>query len=209
MPNPDPKYQEYIAAQINAASVDTETSVQKWRDGQRRCIQMLFEKLDRKLSILDVGSGDGIGLRCLLELGFNNLVGVELNPKKLKLVSDLPLPIFECDMHHMDKLKTNHFDIVYSSHTIEHAFDPSQVLSEIRRVLKKNGRFFLILPYPDTDYSNLTVHTAKQTLGLDQKDDGNSLCSFLTNNGFAIVTKSFDSVREPEIWLELRKEEQI
>lgn len=55
--------------------------------------------------------------------------------------------IYECNFE-IDKLpfKDNSFDIVFSKSVLEHLHDPINYLTEIKRVLKPNGRLILLVP---------------------------------------------------------------
>ena len=57
-------------------------------------------------------------------------------------------------MHDLSCFTDRSFDIVYSSHTIEHAYHPRRVVKELTRVLRSDGELIVVLPYPDTGTEN-------------------------------------------------------
>jgi SAM-dependent methyltransferase len=182
-----------------------ESRNQRWREGQERFILKHFINEPKESLILDLGCGDGVGLRYFRDLRFQNVIGVEFCKEKAQKATTYGYPVLETDMHELQ----NHpslagiIDIVYSSHSLEHCWDPSTVLQHIHHVLKKDGTFFLILPYPDIGPED--AHCGKKILCSHLNDKGATLEKYLTIFGFRVMNKTFDSFREPEIWLELRK----
>ena len=180
-----------------------EKNIQRWYIGQERFLKEWFN-FPRNLRILDISCGDGVGLRYLKEMGFQNVVGVELEKEKAGLAQQYGYPVFNIDMHDLSALEENYFDIVYSSHTIEHSYDPKKVIDEIKRILKSDGIFVVVLPYVDS--GPFDAHCGKEILGTDKKDNAVSVRKFFEDNGFKISKWQLDSFREPEIWLQLYQE---
>jgi SAM-dependent methyltransferase len=173
----------------------------KWKEGQVRFVRGHFEEVPRDLRIIDVGCGDGCGLEVLRDMGFKGVVGVELADKKIERACTLGFPVFKADMHDLSFFGNGTFNIVYSSHTLEHAYDPVKVLREFHRILKPHGILVLVLPYPDTGTENHEAHCGKFPLHTDMNDDAKSLEKVLSENGFLTSWKQYDSYREPEVWL--------
>jgi len=182
-----------------------ESGSPKWSEGQSRFIHQMLMSCDRSMRILDVACGDGVGLKVFKELGFTSVVGVEFCHEKYELAKQHGFPVVEVDMHELP-FPAATFDIVYSSHTLEHALDPVQVLAEFRRVLVPDGQLVLVVPYPDGGPDD--AHCAKHVLGTTVADDAATFLSFLWDNGFQVVTKQYDSFRENEIWLKLHRRPQ-
>lgn len=73
----------------------------------------------------------------------------------------------------------NHFDAVFSSEVFEHVFNLDNILKEINRVMKPDGKMLITCPfaYPEHeapyDYARYTVFALKE---------------ILTRNGFEIIT---------------------
>jgi SAM-dependent methyltransferase len=95
-------------------------------------------------------------------------------------------------------------DIVYSSHTLEHAYWPDKVVKEFHRILKLDGKLFVVLPYPDSG-NNAEAHGAKYELGTTTDDGGAAVMTYFTKRGFSLEFVKAESFREPEIWLEMKK----
>lgn len=101
-----------------------------------------FLKTIKPGRILDVGCGPGFLLSAL-------------NGKWEKFGADVSRTALEscgrfAKTYHGDlpklKLKTGSFDVVVMNHVIEHLSDPLRYVSEVRRILKKDGVFIVATP---------------------------------------------------------------
>lgn len=197
-------YDKYLFFQNNKyCSHESENA--KWKEGQQRYLNLQFAGIKRDLKIIDIACGDGVGLRHLRYMGFKNLMGVELNKTKASLALESGFNVINVDMHNLHNIENNEFDVVYSSHTLEHAYEPVKVVKEFKRILRKTGLLVIVLPYPDTNILNDKAHGGKYELGTNVTDNGMSVVRFFTEMGFDLIKKEYDSFREPEIWLTLRK----
>ncbi len=195
-----PDYQTYVQFQTDKWA-SHEITVPKWEQGQQRYLNAVFADIPRDLRIADIACGDGVGLRYFKQMGFTDVIGVELNPSKLEMAGQSGYPIISCDMHDLANFEDGSVDIVYSSHSLEHAYEPAKVLAEFHRILQPAGALFIVLPYPDMGDWNDEAHGAKYELGTNIKDDGASVVRYFESAGFKLVSGNFDSFREPEIWL--------
>lgn len=195
-------FEKYRIAQVETFQV-LEGSIPQWNDGQVRFVKEWMSKYPRDSRILDVGCGDGVGLAALGRLGFRSVSGVDFSPAKAANARRSGFPVHETDMHDLHHIGTGEIDVVYASHSLEHALDPRKVLKEFHRVLRARGELVLVLPYPDT--GETLKHCGQFMLGTNLKDDAGTLMSFLERHGFLIMEKVYDQFREPEIWLRANK----
>src|SRR5215472_6386563 len=118
-----------------------ESQSEHWRTGQRKFIDAwLMPYKDSK--ILDCACGDGVGLEYFKQLGFKDVSGIEFEPEKANRAR-LHFPVTTQDFH--DPLPDN-YDLIYSSHSLEHALDPEAVLKNFRAHCKE---LIIVIPYPD------------------------------------------------------------
>jgi len=202
-----PRYSDYLVYQTEHAR-SLEGSILRWKEGQREYIKKQFSGFNRGVAILDCACGDGTGLKCFKSLDFRNVIGVELCREKVQLAKKSGFKVLTQDMHKLSSVfHPGSFDIIYSSHTLEHAFDPDKVVRSFYELLRLFGLMLVILPFPDNveDKHRGKAHCGSKQLGLDIADDGRTTTDFFLNRGFALNSKQFDSQREPEIWLKLEK----
>jgi len=106
-----------------------------------------IENFDNK-KILDCACGNGYGSFYLSKFG-GDVYGIDIsegaiNYCKSKYLSE-NIHFFLGDVKDMP-FKDNFFDAIVSQDTIEHIDDDERFLSEIKRVLKKNGLFIVFTP---------------------------------------------------------------
>ena len=202
-------YDDYINSQV-IQGMSHEKNSDTWRNGQRRCIQEKFLNINRDQKILDICCGDGIGLQKLKEMGFNNIWGAEICDEKIKFAKEFAT-VIKTDIC-LGPFEFNQtFDIIYSSHSLEHVLNPFYTIKNIAKFLNDDGIFIIVLPYIDLNGADpnkehfFRVHCGTVPLGLHINDNGNTLCNNLENMGFKIINKSFANYREPEIHLILKK----
>jgi len=103
-------------------------------------------KLDRKLKILEIGSGKGGLINYLQQRGYN-IRGIEIDDVKMadgkRLYGQLPLYKMSGDAMGFSDAT---FDIVLSFDVLEHIPDVNKHLHEVRRVLKPKGHYLLQTP---------------------------------------------------------------
>jgi len=203
-------YDEYVKYQTcNGLSFEKDSS--HWTEGQQCCIEKKFKNVDRNSRILDVCCGDGRGLQKFRELGFNNVTGIEISDDKIKHASLFGYNVIKRDICTGPFDFGEKYDIIYSSHTIEHVLNPEYTIKSLMSLLKDNGAFFMILPYvdylaslPEEDH-RYKIHCGVIPLGLNINDGGNTTINIIKNMGFKILKVEFDQFREPEIHLIITK----
>tara|TARA_Y100000389_G_scaffold204942_1_gene261060 strand:- start:3202 stop:4431 length:1230 start_codon:yes stop_codon:yes gene_type:complete len=109
-------------------------------------ILSFFKKLkNKRINLLDVGSGLGIFLYVLKKRVNWKLSGIEPDLNFYNFSKkDLSLKIYN---NTFNKKKFNEkFDIITLNKVIEHVKDPDQFLKEISKLLKKNGYVYIEVP---------------------------------------------------------------
>lgn len=118
-----------------------------WFKGRQDFVDVMFAKLEtlpKNCKILVVGSGTGHDLEQLGKFGKLHVLDIEaqaiqLVPQHLvetKTVGDV------CDMPY----ESDSFDVVVAFDMLEHVENDVKAVSEIRRVLKKDGRLVFTVP---------------------------------------------------------------
>jgi len=203
-------YEDYITYQtLHGFSLEKDNKL--WTEGQRQCIQDKFSKLDRGISILDVCCGDGRGLGKLKELGFQHVTGIEISDEKISIAKQINHNIIKMDICSGPFNFVEKYDIIYSSHTIEHVLNPQYTIMNLMKFLKDDGKCFIILPYPDVEAGDpnndhrYKVHCGVMPLGLHKNDNAKTTIDVVSNMGFKVTDIGFHNYREPEVHLTITK----
>jgi SAM-dependent methyltransferase len=98
--------------------------------------------------VLCVGCRNRAELEYFQDNGVNDVVGIDLYSEDPR--------IHVMDMHQM-MFPNNSFDVVYSAHSLEHAYDINQVVAEFVRVAKNGGLIVIEVPvhYHHTETADL------------------------------------------------------
>lgn len=108
--------------------------------------------------ILDIGCGRGWFLSTCRDLGWE-VYGTEISEDAAKFaIEERKLKVFTKDITECN-FPADYFDIITTMHTFEHLSNPSEVLDEINRILKKNGFLILTTPNIDSPVAKLTKNS--------------------------------------------------
>lgn len=197
-------YDNYVYQQtVRFSSHEDEHSV--WASGQIRFLDSIISLFPEGARILDVGCGNGISLEKLNSLGYA-AVGIDFNEEKLDVARSKGCSVYNCDMHEMYFFEDKSFDVVISSHSLEHSYNPSVALSEFHRVLPSNGLLFIVVPFPDVADYAIDAHVGRDILGTSDPTNGDTkFLTFLNRHGFLVTEMKTDSYREPELWAFCKK----
>lgn len=148
----------------------------------------------KKLTILDYGCGTGRYIEELLKLNPYKIIGTDISDYAIKIAKkrfpnskfyvvggDEKLPV-----------KSANVDFVLAADVIEHIFDVTNFLCEVKRVMKKGGKIFISTPYHGVikniiisliGFDNAFNPTAAHIRFFTKK----SLSKLLTEIGFKII----------------------
>ena len=107
-----------------------------------------FKDLDVNLLVLDAGCGDGFWMETLRDLGFSDLLGVDLSYPLLMRAKTKGFRVAQYNVSHMSFRRK--FDVVLMCDVLEHLPDITEALSNVREVLKEAGILYLIIPVYDS-----------------------------------------------------------
>lgn len=115
---------------------------------KRKHILGLMKKQDKGLAVLDMGSGEGVFVKELREMGFKNSIGLDISFENefVKKGDALESPFAD-----------NSFDIALLLDVLEHFnfADQTKALEEIGRVLKAGGKLIVSVPNLAHFYSRI------------------------------------------------------
>jgi SAM-dependent methyltransferase len=103
--------------------------------------------------VLDVGCGEGCFSRFFAKAGAE-VIGIDLSDALIKAAVEeeerhpLGVKYFVADAAHLDVLESESFDVVFSYMALMDIRDYEGAISEAARVLKKGGRFVVLIEHP-------------------------------------------------------------
>lgn len=91
-------------------------------------------------TFLDLGCDDGeVTKKISQKLRAKKIYGVDIEPLKLKLAMGRGIIAVKADLNKRLPFKNNTFDVIHSNQVIEHLYNTDMFVSEIYRILKKDG----------------------------------------------------------------------
>lgn len=116
---------------------------------------IIVKRFDKKIRILELGSGQGAFANRLFDMGFKDIVCVDINKENFKL--DNKVEFLKCDLNtDFSEKISERFDLVVSLEVIEHVENPWHFFREVKKTLSENGKFIFSTPNIDTIKSKLT-----------------------------------------------------
>jgi len=136
---------EYIDIQVSGSAWSYGSP---WGDSIEAAIRETFKDIDREAHVLDVGCGEGRGLDALKDMGFINIIGVDLSDEKLAKAKERGHIVLNSDFHTLCEFEEGSIDYIFCSHTLEHALDLEVALKTLINVVRKV--LFFIVPIGET-----------------------------------------------------------
>ena len=181
----------------------------------------------REALVLDAGSGSGYGSAYLAGQGAQHVWGIDASPKATAFsryhFRQANLTFQEMSLEHIRGFPPQHFDLIFSSNTLEHVQNVVAFLTTAHRLLKPGGTLLVAVP-PITDdrlqYLNLinryhvNIWSPRQwayvlgvyfedirpvahgvvTAGADLKPEHFTLASNLTEKSFVFTPGAIDDL---------------
>ncbi len=147
-------------------------------------------KVKPEESILEIGSGGGHALKHIKQSKFFPMDVSNFNLKKIRDKSTVEIFPASGDALNLP-YKPESFDYIILSEVLEHIDKPEAALKEIFKVLKKNGKFLVSVPYKQVLTFQICIHCNKPTptyAHLHSFDDKN-LAQMLSTLGFIVLKK--------------------
>lgn len=117
-----------------------------WRSFGKNLIQLIKKyKKEQKLKLLDIGSSVGILVKLANENGWE-AVGVDLDKNAIELGRQRFQVDLRCASLEKARFKSESFDVVVLSHTLEHIQRFKNLIKEIGNILKRDGILIIEVP---------------------------------------------------------------
>jgi SAM-dependent methyltransferase len=119
-----------------------------WFRGRRRLVTAVIEALGTPptAQVLDVGCGTGANLRLLVELGFQDVIGLDRSEEAIRWCAEKGLPpVKRGDLCRLP-FPEDHFDMILATDVLEHIDDEGAAVMELFRVLRPGGTLIASVP---------------------------------------------------------------
>lgn len=167
------------------------------RPGMRLIAKILSEIANKEEKVCDVGCGSG---RLLYEVSKSGVkcIGVDMNKVRIDRLHSMG--IAGCIGNAANTtLEDESIDYLICQECLEHVIDPVPVVNEIKRILKKNGRAFITVPYLDKCDCDEHVRIF----------DKDNLYWLFYKNGFQVekifVTQYLNETYQDNIFMQVKK----
>lgn len=164
--------------------------------------QHLTKSKIKNIKGLDVGCGEGLLLKFLIENKFN-FVGVDYQSEQLmkfnKKIYRNFIKFDPEDYINMCKINNIKYNFIILNNVLEHVINPRTFFKNIRNILKKNGLILLQVPNDFSDFQKITnkLISVKKNYWLNSPQhlnyfNNNNLEKFIKNNNFKIIDNLSD-----------------
>ena len=147
-----------------------------------------------KIKILDIGFGDGELILLLSKMGFY-VNGIDISKgkkdrlKDLLKINNLNANLAVGKVHEVGKIYNNsEFDCIFLSEVLEHLKKPEEAIKEIFKILKKDGKLIVTVPFEEKIKYYVCTNCYKLTpaSGHFNSYSISSLKKILEGSGFSI-----------------------
>jgi SAM-dependent methyltransferase len=109
-----------------------------------RTLSGFIGRLPDRHGALDIGTGDGAFLECLLDLGFEKVAGVEPSRAPIAAAREDVRPLIREGLFRGDDFAPASFSLVTCFQTLEHLGDPLEMARQVKKLLKPGGAAYFI-----------------------------------------------------------------
>lgn len=167
----------------------------------RKDLQIIYHHINPKSKVLDLGCGEGLLLKELIEKKNVNGLGIEISLKRIKKCMEKGISVIQEDLNEgLCDFNKNSFDFVILSQTLEEISKPVWLIKEMLRVgevciisfenlayWRKRLTFLITGTFNnDTNIENLKYSQKKQQLLTVKR-----FLQFCSSNSFRICKRKF------------------
>ena len=133
----------------------------------------IFKWIQTDGKVLDFGAGNG---EFCNRFGLGNIIAIE--------VDDILKETIKCPVYtSINDLKYNDFDLIYSLNVLEHIENDSDIVDDLKSLLKKGGIVKILVPARQEIYSSMD-----KKVGHFRRYERKALINMFENNGFKVVS---------------------
>jgi 2-polyprenyl-3-methyl-5-hydroxy-6-metoxy-1,4-benzoquinol methylase len=159
-----------------------------------------ISKTNKDCKFLEVGSGGNVFLAKLKELGYQNIVGLELNDNSIKKGKELGINVLPESIQDHALSKPGYYDVVASFQVLEHISDVRSYIQSSLDVLKPGGRLIVSVPNNNSWLSVIpmtALNLPPHHVGLWRPDSVKNLENHFDMKCEEIALEPFSKFRRP------------
>lgn len=141
--SPVPDHSE-LASAYEVAAFDSQRESEYAARTYATALSPVIGRLPDRTSALDIGAGDGAFCSKLLNMGFENVLGLEPSLAPLEAAAPHIRHCLRKEMFTPGLLPDSHFSLVCCFQTIEHVLTPLALCKEAVRILKPGGALCIV-----------------------------------------------------------------
>lgn len=177
-------------------------------------VEFLKPFLQRADAIVDVGCGKGQFVKYLIDNGYGNASGLELDKRMVEIATKQGIPVHEGSAFGLS-FNADSVDVMIYTHVFEHLLDPDDVIRMASEYLKAEGLLFIEVP-DALNYAQARVFDYFWLTTIEHINHFSShyLEPLLAKHGFELIAQSVTtmpynnpSLRYPSLKMLFRKNE--
>lgn len=114
-------------------------------DNEKKLRALSKINVNKSMSVLDIGCGNGEELLRLQKIGFRKLTGIDPYIEN-DIFYDCGVKIYKKELLKLDEK----FDVIMMHHSFEHMVNPKEIFKKAKQLLNKNGYIIIRIPVSDT-----------------------------------------------------------
>jgi SAM-dependent methyltransferase len=136
---PSPPTANELGSAYHLAGYDSNTEAIEAAVSYKKSCIPIIEAISSKTSALEIGTGNGIFLEILSDLGFQNIVGIEPSLSAINSATPTAKKWIINDVFKEDSFEPTSFDLICCFMTLEHVHDPAHLINSAYKLLKNGG----------------------------------------------------------------------
>lgn len=151
-------------------------------------LRNLLPLLPSKGRLLEIGCANGLFLKAALELGFEDVRGVEPGEESIRAADSVVRDKIVNALFRADLFPPESFDVVCCFQVLDHLLDPAAVLRDAAKLLRKGGLVLLLNHnirswFPRVLGERCPMYDIEHIYLFDKR----TVAQLLQNNGFEVV----------------------
>jgi len=179
-----------ISSEVENPFIDKDV----WEEIEKNTVDELIANVKKADKVLDIGVGTG---RLLKHISQVEKYGIDISFNYLERLIETDIDVCMGNIEDLPYLD-DFFDVIVCSDVLEHVIDLKVAISEISRVLKKDGVFILRVPYKEDLAQYLSAESPYNYVHIRNFDEYELEILFCRVFDFSIKKKIFDYAMYPD-----------